>query len=255
MLRNRFVLWLVVVAVFSSGVLLVYAQRTGQLTIFGDTPSLSGALTVTDPLDLVKGLDADGPLVADETGLHFQPSTGATQGRCQYDVGNPKITRFYRVRPLDVSLDAGSSLSLQFAGSLDGVSWSALSTPVGVTSETESVVDVTGLIPTGSHFLRTVCTLSRTTTSSQPSLGGLTINYDLFDAGSQGQLAVSADVVAANAALSINGQRPGSAEAMSYQRDTGVLAATGLEPGLILGALLLLLASGLGVWLLQRRPS
>lgn len=241
-MRKRFGLYLIVTIVFLAGVALLYGQRSGRLAIFADVPVVPGSLELTDPIDLAKGLQPDSGLTANATGIHFEEGSPRTIASAQFDIGNPQITTIYRVRPLGVVSAPGEAVSLQVAGSLDGVSWGELSAPLTLDTGPESAVAVTDILPPGSHFIRIVLTFVRTEITSTPSLGGLALDYDLLAGQSTGRLDVSADPVSPNAQVTVNATVAGSTEAPARTRDTAALAATGVDVPLFFLAALWIVA-------------
>ncbi|MBI4023041.1 PKD domain-containing protein [Candidatus Berkelbacteria bacterium] len=76
MLRHRLGLFLLVTLVLLGGVLVVYGERTGFLTIFGETPAAPGKITIKDEVDLKKGLEpGDGNLTFTDSALVLKEDT------------------------------------------------------------------------------------------------------------------------------------------------------------------------------------
>src|SRR3990167_8573566 len=85
------------------GVLLIYWQRTGALTIFGDQPVTPGTLEVNQAVDLQKGASAGDDGVVVTSGaltLRHDASGYASRGTARFDVGNAQILNLFRLRPI-----------------------------------------------------------------------------------------------------------------------------------------------------------
>ena len=170
---------------------LTWGMRTGQLTILGDAPGTVHAnLSITSSIDLEKGATAgDRQLTATATGLGL--IDGATNGTALFTLGQREIVAIDRVVPIIANqLPPGSSVTMAFAGSHDGVTFNTFSPPqpITLTAGTAAVtpIQLRFLIPADSRFLRVKLIISRTDRASQPMVAGFTMNYSQLAATTTG---------------------------------------------------------------------
>ncbi|MBI2589793.1 PKD domain-containing protein [Candidatus Berkelbacteria bacterium] len=108
MLRRKMLLFVVVTLAFLGGVILLYGQRTGKLTIFGDVPNVPGQLTISSPVDLQKGIDAgDKNLELVENMIKLKKNTQFSKWT-NLGVQNPTefmVFSGFRAYPLTTSFD------------------------------------------------------------------------------------------------------------------------------------------------------
>ncbi len=258
MLRQKLLLFVGLTAVFVGAAGLLYSQRTGALTIFGDASALAASVMVQQPVDLQKGVTAgNGNTQVFEGGIQLRQAIVSRPGTAQFDIGSPEVTQFQRFRSLQSEPSApGTSVTIQVAGSLDGISFRSLGDPVVLSPG--QTIDFTGLVPSGSHFLRLIATLSTTVPGTSPRFDGFGLDYEVLGPlTASGRLDVAADTptdLAAATAVTINGTLAGTNDADTGNRArreaTKQLAATGTDGWLIgLAALWLLLS--LTLWLLR----
>ena len=183
-LRRRVLLSLLVTIFILGSAFLVWGSSTGRLSIFADqTNVLNADLAVTSPVDLAKGVSAgDQQVAASDTGIQLLP--GARSGNAIFSVGERDVLTFHRVVPIvPSSLGSHSHITLQFAGSTDGVSYNDYSSPqlvtVDATTEKVDPISLDFLIPSESRFLRVKVILDRSDVTESPTFSGFTVNYDL----------------------------------------------------------------------------
>lgn len=264
MIRRRALLFVCTTVLALLGTLLVYGQRTGKLTIFGDVATLPGLVSVSNDTDLSKGVSAgDGntTVLTDEAGTWLTLVPGAKSGTAQFDVGHPDIVALQRFKPLPTPPQpVDTTITVQVAGSLDGIAYARLSEPESVETgvDTPAGLDLTSRLPEGSHFARIRLTLASNDPAGPPRFAGFGVNYELAvptptNQSSNGSGTVSADPVA-EATVTVNSTLAGSsATAPPPPAPTG-LAATGVGDWVILlmfllaigGALLLMSGRGFG---------
>ncbi|MBI4032821.1 hypothetical protein HY374_03900 [Candidatus Berkelbacteria bacterium] len=256
--RRRIQLFIITTVLFLVGVLIVYGQRTGKLTIFGDTATLPGQVTVTDEVDLTKGVsvgDGNATVRTDEAGTWVTIVSGRSIGSAQFDVGNPDIVTLQRFKPLPTPPQPeGTRVTVQFAGSLDGVAFSKLSDPAVLETGTDlpQGIDLTALLPENSHFVRIRVTLASDAPDVSPRFGGFSLNYELANPAGQTQSSgtVSADPVA-SATVTVNSTVTGTTNQPSTPSSPGNLAATGVGDWVIV--LMFLVAIGGALFLMRGR--
>lgn len=250
MLRRRLLLFTCVALVCLTGVLLVYWQRTGKLTIFGDAPVTPATLEITTGTDLAKGVAAgDGGTMLDEgivtlTKQSLIPLFGpgyAKRGTAEFVLGNAEVTQIYRVRLLGNNTQPeGTAVALDVAGSLDGISFGEFVSAGNVSLTQPITIDLAPLIAPGSHFVVLRWTLTTTNTDRSPQLAGFALDYET--AGDP-------------TAMLINRTSPGvtdrNAESIAARPRT--LAATGGSVA-VLALLTIAIATGI-TFLLRRRQS
>lgn len=248
-IRRRVQLFMITTLLFIAGVLIIYGQRTGKLTIFGDVASLPGLVTVSSEVDLAKGTstgDGNATVLTDEAGTWLTLAPGRATGVAQYDIGHRDITLLQRFKPLTTPPQpAGAAITVQVAGSLDGVAFGRLTEPQPLTTDTEfpQAIDLTTLLPTGSHFVRIQLTLSATNPAQPPRFAGFAVNYELSQANSTSNSGgtggtVSADAVSATVAT-VNQTVAGTVDTPATGTTPTNLAATGVGDWVILVMMLI----------------
>lgn len=179
-LRKRLLLSFVVTVLIVGSAVVVWASKTGRFTIFGDQALLVTAdLAVTNQLDLAKGVAAgDNQLIETANGIELAPDSRS--GNAIFTVGERDIEKLYRVIPVISTLPSGTTISLKFAGSIDGIAFNDYSPPqsivVNATNQVEPVA-LDFLIPSDSRFVRIKVILERTVGDISPTFGGFTLSY------------------------------------------------------------------------------
>ena len=109
----------------------------------------------------------------------------ANNGVAQYDIGSPQVTQFLRFQPTKTKdLPEGTKISVEFASSIDGVTYGAFSSPYELkakASDTDSILLSELNLPQNTHYLRIRCTLSKTDTAKTPTFEGFQVNYQTVD--------------------------------------------------------------------------
>ena len=183
-LRKRLFLSLVVTLFILGSAILVWGESTGRWSIFADqTTVVNTDLAVNSQIDLVKGVSAgDQMLTTINNGIELLPNMRS--GNAVFSIGQNNVLKFYRVVPIiPTTLGSHSSVSMQFAGSIDGVAYSDYSPvqPVSFdpTSGQAEPINLEFLIPDPTRFLKIKVILERTDATESPVFGGFTANYDL----------------------------------------------------------------------------
>lgn len=261
MLRQKLALFVLTTLVFMGGAVLLYGQQTGSLTILADATALSGNVSIDQPIDLQKGVTAgNGNAHLVEGGIELEQAVPALPGTVQFDIGNPEVTQFQRFRSLQSEpLAPGTSISLAFAGSLDGISFRSFGDPISLMPS--QTIDLRTIVPSGSHYLRLLATLKTTVSGSSPRFGGYSLDYEVLGPPSASSFDVSADAapnLAEVTTVTVNGTLAGSSDAdagnSTRRAATKQLAGTGINPWIIV-LVGLWLATSLGVWLLPKPTS
>ncbi len=230
-MRQRVVLFVIVTLVFLGGGVLIYAERTGLISIFADIPNVPGTIRVTDSIDLQKGLEAGENVELVDGVIRLQP--GATAGRCQYDVGSPQIKEFFRFQAVKTEdFPPNTGIKLRFASSLDGVAFGPLSAPITLSPAATSpdTIDLTQVLPENVHFLRITCELVGTPEAS-PIFAGFTLDYEALNIPSSatGPLNFVAEPLKGQAPLTVRFSRSTGNDSCTWNFGDGQTAATG-EP-------------------------
>jgi|GEM_PF-6867095 len=231
MRRKRLYLSMLVTVLILGSAVLVWASRTGRLTIFGDTATLqTKTLSVTDPLDLAKGVDA-GDSNTQLTKRGIELNTNASHGTAVFTVGQRDIQTLYRIIPtLPTPIVAGNSMTIAVAGSLDGVAFSDFSpeqtiSPSGGADANGLPVNLDFLLPSDSRFLKVRLTLTQTDATKPVVFGGFTLSYGVpavtTSSDSTGQVLVNGSAV--DTAEGTPPPNPGQPQS---------LVVTGIEPWL-----------------------
>lgn len=240
MMRQKLGLFVLITAVFLGAVLLLYNQRTGSLTIFGDASALAASVTVSDPVDLEKGVTAgNGNAQVVDGAIVLLDASSTRPGTAQFDIGSPEVTQFQRFRSLQPTpAPPGTEITLQLAGSLDGISFRSLGSPISLVPDQR--IDLTVLIPSGSHYLRIITTLKTTTVGVSPRFAGFGLDYEVLgDVTGDGRFDASADTATLSSAtnVTVNGTLTGSTDAdtgnKARRAATQRLAGTGIGGWLI----------------------
>lgn len=261
MLRQKFGLFAIITFVFMGGAVLLYGQQTGGLTILADASSLAGNVTIKEDVDLQKGITAgNGNTQLASGGIELITASPAQTGTAQFDIGNPDVTQFQRFRNLQSQPSApGAEVRVQFAGSLDGISFHSLGNPTAL--EPSQAVDLTTMVPSGSHFLRLIFTLQTSIPGASPRLEGFSLDYEVLGvAKAASSLDVTADQTAdlsAATVVTVNGTLAGSTDAdagnAARKAATKQLAGTGVNFWLI-GLLALWLFGSVSLFILYPKP-
>ncbi|MGI6103483.1 MAG: kelch repeat-containing protein [Patescibacteria group bacterium] len=116
-------------------------------------------------------------------------------GTCQYDVGSPQITKFLRFQPIKTTdLPAGTKVSVQFASSIDGVTYGefSLARELNASATEDDAILLSGLnLPENTHFLRVRCTLATTDKTKTPTFEGFRVDYQTADTSTQPTTSIS----------------------------------------------------------------
>ncbi len=112
----------------------------------------------------------------------WMASTGgyASTGTCQFDVGSPQVQQLYRFQSVKTKdLPAGTSVTVRFAGSVDGVAFGAPSQPFtyNASASAPDSIDLTQILPDGTRFVRVLCTLT-SNGSATPTFEGFSVDYE-----------------------------------------------------------------------------
>lgn len=211
-MRQRVLVFLAATILLLGGAVLIYLERTGVISIFADVPNVPGTLSVTQPVDLQKGIRPGSNIEIRDNQLTL--TQGATDGSCQFDVGSPQIKQFFRFRPVkNADLPDGTTVDIQFASSLDGVSFGPLSSPVRLdqSAGAPDSIDLTAVLPENVHFVRIECSLHGNQTTA-PSFGGFLLDYEALNVPSttSGPLSILAEPLKGQAPLTTKFTRSAS---------------------------------------------
>jgi hypothetical protein len=221
--------------------LVGWLSRTGQLTIFGDTsPVVNLDVSLFDRVDrpAIEATSAS-RLSVQTDGLALVDS--ASRGTTSFTVGQRELIGIHRlIATFAAPPPAGSQVTVRFAGSPDGVSFSAWSPPQaivpGADGSTAKPVELDFLIPVTSRFVQVELTLERAATGPSPVLAQLAINVSqgpIGDPSTNDHGAIQISTAAEHPAPPTPAGRPAE------------LVVTGLSMGSIIGAL----GIGLLIWL------
>lgn len=239
-MRQRFFLFVLATVLFLGGAFLSYAQKSGQLSIFADAPVVPGMVSVTNPIDLQKGItNGDGNLVLNTNKIELKKEeTGyAKSGRCLFDIGSPQVTQFFRFSSqVTTSLPAGTAIAVSFASSLDGISFGTPTAPIQLTGVSAQTIDLEPLVEENAHFLRITCTLLSTDSTVTPSFGGFSLDYNALPAqtpAATSWLGIERAQAAGEVPVTINGTLPGEQTETrpgSLASQSRNLVSTGIDP-------------------------
>ncbi|MCA9388545.1 PKD domain-containing protein [Candidatus Berkelbacteria bacterium] len=200
-MRQRIILFIVITLVFFGGVFLIYAERSGLISIFADVPNVPGTATIESKIDLQKGLMVSENLELKEDGLALinkeQPGT------CQYDVGSPQVKEFFRFQSIKKIDTPGALIKVKFASSLDGISYSEFSPDFRLdpNAAVPDSVDLTQILPDNTRFIRVKCELL----GEKALFQGFSLNFEALNlpSATTGPLNFGLDPIKGQAPLSV----------------------------------------------------
>lgn len=218
--RERIVLFIVATLIFLGGAILIYLQRTGILTVFGDVVKIPTSITLNNPIDLSKGIKRN--LALDQGAIVLTKSQDGfvNHGECIFDIGSPQVLGFTNMTLLrDSQIPPSTTITARFAGSRDGVQFDELSDPIRL--QINEAVNLAEILQENSHFVRIACALETQDSQITPRLTGFTVYYEALQETAVTQIPFSLDPTVGQAPLTVNARYQGEAQNLTWDFGDG----------------------------------